>query len=231
MQGRRGDGAPRGHALHRLVVERRRELRYSVRMFGLDPDLEARHRTGRSMVALGIVSMVLSFVATVARGATGGAYGNSNLRAMEAAQSPWFLLPFFGGITLLVLGLVKKSNALREAQTRLEHDTMTTKLVPVADAPGGPFRGALLEVDVPDPILVEAEAAERLRHRARGGAYLIVGISILALTVLYMMSTMTGAGGSGRERVDHILTAFGLGVFPFGLGLFFTIKGGLLRSK
>ncbi len=184
------------------------------------------------MVSMGIFLMVAAFIVAVARGMSGGNYGDAALSGMKAGQSAWFLLPFFGGIVVMVLGFVRKANATRDQQTRFEHDTMTTKVVPVEDAPGGgAFRGAFVEVDVPDPILAAAERDERVRLRARGTTYLIIGGSILALTILYMVSSMMGHSSSPRAQVEHILTAFGLGVFPFGLGLFFTIKGGLLRTK
>jgi hypothetical protein len=40
-----------------------------------------------------------------------------------------------------------------------------------------------------------------------------------------------GGGDYAYERMRKAMTAVGLGVFPFGLGMFFAIKGAVLRSK
>src|SRR5262245_10184545 len=182
------------------------------------------------MVTWGILLMVISFVVTCSVGAS-RAGRNPYGAGFEAGQQPLFLLAFGAGIALIAVGAAKKSNASREQRERDRQASMTTELVPSDKVPGGPFRGALDEVKVPDPAFEAHEAAEREERRQRGNTYLTIGGVILGLTLIISVWLMTDKHGSEQQRAERVLITLGLSVFPFGLGLWLAIKGALLRSK
>jgi hypothetical protein len=218
---------PKSHALPHSGLVLSAELGYSR---SVDPDLEAKRRTGGAMVTWGILLMVVSFVVTCSVGASRAGrdpYG----AGFEAGQQPLFLLGFAAGVALIAVGAAKKANANREQRERIRQASMTTELVPSDKVPGGPFRGALEEVKVPDPVFEAHEAAEREERRQRGNKYLTIGGIIIGLTVIGMVYFMTDKHGSEHQRAERALAALGLSVFPFGIGLWVMIKGALLRSK
>jgi hypothetical protein len=94
----------------------------------------------------------------------------------------------------------------------------------------GPFRGATKHVEVLNPEFEAATQAEKDRDYQRGTRYLWIGFAVLATTVAGVLWATSG-GQTMRERVDAVLMSLGLGVFPFALGLFFAIKGTLLRNQ
>jgi len=182
------------------------------------------------MVTWGILLMVASFVVTCSVGAA-RAGRNPYGAGFEAGQQPLFLLAFAAGVALIAVGAAKKSNATREQRERERQASMTTELVPTDKVPGGPFRGALEEVKVPDPVFEAHEAAEREERRQRGTNYLTIGGVIIGLTVIGMVYFMSDKHGSEQQRVERVLVTLGLSLFPFGIGLWLMIKGALLRSK
>jgi hypothetical protein len=184
------------------------------------------------MVTWGILLMVASFLVTCTVGASRAGHTNGYNAGFEAGQSPAFLLAFAAGVALVAVGAAKKANANRDWRERQRQASMTTELVPSDKVPGGPFRGALEEVKKPDPIFEAMEASELEQRRQRGTGYLTVGVVILGLTVIGAVVLMMGnSHGSPRERVERILMTFGGAIFPFGIGLWLTIKGGLMRAK
>jgi hypothetical protein len=184
------------------------------------------------MVTWGILLMVAAFLVTCTVGASRASHRDAFGSGFEAGQSPLFLLGFGAGVALVAVGAAKKANANRAWRERLRQASMTTELVPSDKVPGGPFRGALEEVHTPSPVFEAMEAREHEDRRQRGTTFLTIGVVILGLTVIGAVYLMSSNGhASPRERVEHILLTFGGAVFPFGIGLWLTIKGGLMRSR
>ena len=197
-----------------------------------DPDIEERLNTGSQLTTAGIVVLVLAFLGTCGAVVSSAGEPNSAAQGVEIGQSPWLLISLAVGITLIVLGQVRKSNARREAEERyLEANTRVDVVLDDA-SPEGPFRGDMKEVEVLDPIVAAAAEAERERDHKRGTGYLTAGGVVLVVTIAGMlMVSMGDSGGSPHRKVENVLVAFGLAMFPFGLGLYLGIKGLLLRSK
>jgi hypothetical protein len=194
-------------------------------------DFVRRTSSGSAMTTWGIVVLVMSFLGTCVAGMSSAGQGDSAARGFELGQSPILILAIGAGIALIAVGQARKSNARRAMEERIRESNTTVELVPDPDVPGGPFRGGHKEVEKLDPDFAAAEAAEQARTRSRGNGYLIAGGVVLGLTTLLMLRAFFSDEGSPREQAERILVALGLGVFPFGLGLFLTIKGLLLRSK
>ncbi len=204
-----------------------------------DPDIAAKIRSGGWMVTAGILLIVAGIF-----GACMGVASNRSSRydsydsyddrgasdSFEAGQNPFMLLALAGGIALITVGQVKKSNARREGEDRFRAENFTvTKVVPDPDVGGGPFRGALKEVQELDPVIAAVEAAQRVRDHAKGTSNLILGLVLTIGTIVAVMWSITSA--PPHDLLSRFTTAFGLGVFPFGFGLFFSIRGLILRSK
>jgi hypothetical protein len=196
-----------------------------------DEEFVARTRSGSAMTTWGIVVLVMAFLGTCVAGMSSAGQGDSAQRGFELGQSPFLAIAIGAGIALIAVGQARKSNARRAMEQRVREANTTVELVPDPDVPGGPFRGGHKEIEKLDPGFAEVEAAEQARNRSRGNGYLIAGGIVLGLTVLLMLRAFFSDEGSPREQMERILVSLGLGVFPFGLGLFLTIKGFLLRSK
>jgi hypothetical protein len=185
------------------------------------------------MVTWGILLMVASFLVTCTVGMSRAGHGTDpTLTGFEAGQSPLFLLGFGAGVALIAIGAAKKANATREQRERHRQAAMTTELVPSDKVPGGPFRGALEEVHKPSPAFEAMEASEHEDRKRRGTVYLTIGGVILGVTTIGFVLLMGGDKHmSTRARFDHLMLTFGGALIPFGIGLWLTIKGGIMRSK
>ena len=196
-----------------------------------DQDLEQRLQSGGRLTTAGIFVFVATFLGTcVAAASKAGGKGDATANGMELGQSPWLLLGLAAGVALIAVGQARTANARNEAKRREREANTTSKTVLDPAVAEGPFRGATKHVPVVDPSFQAYEQAEREADHARGTTYLAIGGSIIVLTIVGVIWGMSG-GSSTKQKIDSILISFGLGVFPFGLGLFFTIKGALLRNK
>lgn len=205
-------------------------MTYRLAMY--DPEIESRIRAGGWLTTCGILLAVVAFFGTCVAAASNAGKPDQTQRSFETGQSPWLLLSLGGAIALITIGQVKKSNAKRDGEVRFrEQHFMKTEKVVDTEVPGGPFRGALKDVKTLDPSIVAADEAERLEEHRKGTTNLIIGGVILALTIIGIVWSMTKDSGSMKENVDRVLIAIGLGFFPFGLGLFFAIRGLVQRSK
>jgi hypothetical protein len=196
-----------------------------------DQDLEQRLQSGGRLTSAGIFVLVASFFGTCVA-AMGKASGKGDVTAsgFELGQSPWLALGLAAGVALIAFGQARKANARNEAARRLRDANTTNKTVLDPTVAEGPFRGATKHVPVVDPSFQAYEQAERDADHRRGSTYLFIGASIILVTVAGVIWGMS-SGGSTKQKIDSILMSFGLGVIPFGFGLFFTIKGALLRNK
>ena len=186
------------------------------------------------MTTIGIVVLVMAFFGTCAVAAsrtTSDPYGNPTAQGYQLGQSPFLMIALVAGVALIAVGQARKSNARREAEELWKLRNTTVKVVPDADSPGGPFRGAMKEVEVLDPTVAEIERSQREADRRRGATFLLTGGLIMGGTIVLMLVLTMSHSGSGPRAAEDTLAAIGLSIFPFGLGLFFGIKGLLLRSK
>jgi len=192
-----------------------------------------KRRSGGALVTWGILLMVASFLVTCTVGMARTTHGKDpTLSGFEAGQSPLFLLGFGAGIALIAVGAAKKSNATREQRERHRQAAMTTELVPSDKVPGGPFRGALEEVHKPSPAFEAMEASEHQARKQRGTVYLTIGGVLLGVTMIGFVLAMGGDKTmSTHARFEHLMMTFGVSLIPFGIGLWLTIKGGIMRSK
>jgi hypothetical protein len=195
-----------------------------------DQDLEHRLQSGGRLTSVGIFVLVASFLGTCVAAVGKAGKGDAVAGGIELGQSPWLMIGLAAGIALIAFGQARKANARNEAARRLRDANTTTKTVLDPAVEEGPFRGATKHVPVVNPDFQAYEEAERDAHHRRGSTYLMIGGGVIALTIVGVIWGMSG-GGSSRQRIEAILTSIGLGVFPFGLGLFFMIKGALLRTK
>jgi hypothetical protein len=191
-----------------------------------------KRRSGGAMVTWGIVILVGSLFVTCGVSATRANRGNPYADGgFEGAAAP-MVIGLIAGVALIGVGSAKKSNADREWRDRQREASTTTELVPSDKVPGGPFRGALEEVRQVDPGFAAMEASEREARRRSGTTYLTIGGLLLGLTLLGFVYLMTsGHHASPRERLERIMLGFLAALIPFGIGLWLTIKGGLMRSK
>jgi hypothetical protein len=197
----------------------------------VDPDLELKRRSGGAMVTWGIVILVGALLVTCGVSATRANRSNPYGEGFEGAATP-MALGLIAGVALIAVGSAKKANANREWRDRQREASMTTELVPSDKVPGGPFRGALEEVHKPSASFEAMEVSERADRHQRGTTYLTIGIVILTLTVIGSVMLMSGGSHtSPHERAERILLTFGGAMLPMGIGLWLTIKGGLMRSK
>jgi hypothetical protein len=192
-----------------------------------DRDIAARLQSGGTMTGIGIFVLVASFFGTCVAAA---AEPDNPARGLEIGESPWLLIGLTVGIALIAVGQARKANARRDAEAQLRDLHTSHVVVPDPDVAGGPFRGAVKQVPVVDPQFVAIEEAARERDHQRGVRYLWIGGIIMAVTIVGVVLGM-GGGDYAYERMRKAMTAVGLGVFPFGLGMFFAIKGAVLRSK
>jgi hypothetical protein len=195
-----------------------------------DQDLEQKHQSGSRLTSAGIFVLVASFLGTCVAAASKAGKGDPTASGVELGQSPFLLIGLAAGIALIAVGQARKSNARNEAARRLRDANTETKSVQDLAAGDGPFRPAIKHVEVVNPDFQAFENAQREADQRRGSTYLIIGGCIIAVTIIGVIWGMS-SGGSAKARIDNILMSFGLGVFPFGFGLFFAIKGLLLRSK
>jgi hypothetical protein len=150
-------------------------------------------------------------------------------KGLELGQSPLLLLAIAAGITLIAVGQARKSNARREIDEQWKLQNTTTQVVPDAEAPGGPFRGAMKEVEVLDPTFAAIEEQQRAANRRKGNTFLAIGGLMMAGTILVIM--YIGFGNDSPSRaIDNVLISVGLGFFPFVTGLIFAIVGLVKRS-
>jgi hypothetical protein len=193
----------------------------------------ARMQSGSTMTTAGVVVLVLSFLGTcvAAAGAAGDPNANPGAKGVEIGQSPWLMGALVLGIALIAVGQARKSNARRAMEERHRLDHTSIEVVPDPAVPGGPFRGGMKEVEVLDPDVAAAEQAQKERDRRRGNGYLIAGGMVMAATVIVMLLGATGGNSHDPHAAEKVFMAMGLALFPFGLGLYFAIKGMLLRSK
>jgi len=184
------------------------------------------------MVTWGITALVASFFVTCGVSATRAGRANPYADGgLDGAAAP-MAIGMVVGIALIGVGSAKKSNANREWRERQRQAAMTTELVPSDQVPGGPFRGALEEVHKPSPEFEAMEAREREERRRTGNTYLTIGGMLLGLNVLGFVYLMIGGSHSSpRERLERLMLWFLGALIPFGIGLWLTIKGGLMRSK
>jgi hypothetical protein len=198
-----------------------------------DDKIAAGLRTGSAMTTWGILILVGAFLGTcvfAAASVGNNPYGNSAARGVELGQSPWLMLALVAGIALIAVGQAKKANARRASEELFKLRNTEVKVVPDAEAPGGPFRGGMKEVEVLDPTIQAIEKAQREADRRRGNGFLITGGAIMGATVVVLLLMSTGGEPTSRH-IENVLAGIGLAFFPFGFGLFFAIKGLLLRSK
>lgn len=198
-----------------------------------DDQIAARLRSGSAMTTWGILILVGGFLGTcvfAAASVGNDPYGNPTARGVELGQSPWLMIALVAGITLIAVGQARKSNARRAADDLYKLRNTKIEVVPDAEAPGGPFRGGMKEVEVLDPTVKAIEDAQREADRRRGNGFLVTGGAIMGCTVLVLLLVASG-GGSGPSHIENVLAGIGLAFFPFGLGLFFAIKGLLLKSR
>jgi hypothetical protein len=195
-----------------------------------DHDLEQKHQSGGRLTSAGIFVLIASFLGTCVAAASKAGKGDPTASGIELGQSPLLAIGLALGVALIAVGQARKANARNEAARRLREANTTTKTVLDPAVAEGPFRGATKHVPVVNPDFQAMENAERDADHRRGTTYLIIGGVVIVMTVIGVIYGMSG-GGSSRQRVEAILTSLGLGVFPLGLGLFFAIKGALLRTK
>ena len=199
-----------------------------------DKDIEASLRTGERMVFAGIAVLVAAFIGTCGAVISGASSGTAHatVQGLQIGQSPWLLSAMTIGIALIAFGQVRKSNARRDAKERYLGRHTSLEVEPNDESQGAPYRPGAKQVEVLDPIIAAAEQEDRERSHQRGGRLLGIGCSVIAITVMGMLWVIVGnEGGSARQNLERGMTAFGLAVFPFCLGMYFAIKGLLLRSK
>ncbi len=193
-----------------------------------DRDIESRIRTGGWMVTLGILLIVGAVFGTCMQAAgtqRGAAFGG------EDNEHPGLMLAGAVAIALIAVGQVRKSNARREGDERFTRENFTTvKAVPDPDAGDGPFRPGIKEVEVVDPIVAQMAADEKAANHRKGTTNLIIGMILMACTAAAIAFAFLSTAPTVQEQFDRILMAVGLGVFPFGFGLFFAIRGMLQRN-
>ena len=202
-----------------------------------DAQIAARLRSGSAMTMWGIIILVASLFGTCIVGAATtshdpyGGMDNASQRGYELGQNPILLLAIAAGVALIAVGQAKKSNARRAAEDLWKLRNTQIKVVPDAEAPGGPFRGGMKEVAVLDPTIEAIEKGQREIDHRRGNTFLIIGGVIMLATVGLMLLVATSGSGSASRDINGVFTAIGLAFFPFALGMFFAIRGLLLRSK
>lgn len=192
-----------------------------------DLDLEQKLQSGGRLTSAGVFVLVASFLGTCVVG-----MGSRDPMAsgMEVGESPLLAIGLALGVALIAIGQARKANARNEASRRLRDENTTLKTVLDPDVDEGPFRGATKHVPVVSPEFQAYEQAATELDRARGTRFLWLGFALIAASVLLVFMGMR-SGDSTRERLDALFTSLGLGVFPFGFGLFFAIKGALLRNR
>jgi hypothetical protein len=190
-----------------------------------------KRRSGGAMVTWGIVVLIGSLFVTCGVSATRANRADPYGDGFNGAAAP-MAIGMVIGVALIGVGSAKKSNANREWQDRMRQAATTTELVPTDKVPGGPFRGALEEVRKVDPVFQAMEDREREDRRRRGGTYLLIGGLLLGFTALGLVYLITsGSHASIQARFERLLLGFGACLLPFGIGLWLTIKGGIMRSK
>jgi hypothetical protein len=189
-------------------------------------DPESLLRTGALMVRLGAVLLIATFMGGIFAGAaTTASQTESMAQGMALSENPLFVLGFFGGLALLVVGLVKKSNARRELRDRMAAAVGRSYRPVAADFARSGLQPAI--------DLGGADQAERQRLRGRASVYLAIGGTLVLATILGMLRMIHGgdADATSREKVETIIMSLGVAFFPFGLGLFFLIKGAIMKSN
>lgn len=198
-----------------------------------DKDIEASLRTGERMVFAGIVVLIVAFIGTCGAVISGASTdpANATAQGVQIGQSPWLLIALTIGIVLIAIGQVRKTNARREAKERYLGRHTSLEVEPV-ETQGTPFRPGVKQVEVLDPIIAAAEQEDLERSHQRGSRLLAIGGCVIAVTLVGMLWAIVGNEGvSARQNLERGMTVFGLAVFPFCLGMYFAIKGLLLRSK
>jgi hypothetical protein len=197
-----------------------------------DEQIARKMNSGSAMTTWGIVLLIVTFLGTCAVSMSQSGKGDPMAQGFENGKSPFLALGIGGAITLIAVGQARKSNARRALEERIRLSNTSVELVPDPEVPGGPFRGGHREVEKLDPAFEAADADEKARNRSRGNGYLIAGFLIMGLSVAGMLWGMqSDPGESPRKQMEDVFLSLGLAFFPFGLGLFFAIKGALLRSK
>lgn len=191
-------------------------------------ELYERMTSGSRLTTVGIVVLVGAFLGTCTVAASKA--GSNPNAGMEIGQSPWLLLALAAGVALIAVGQTKKINA-RNALAERNRAAHTTLHVEQDPSAGTPFRPGVKETPVLDPTIAAIEQAERAYDHRRGGQLLAIGGVIIVVTLLGMLALIVGGSDRGAASVERSLSIMGLSVFPFGFGLFFAIKGLLLRSK
>lgn len=193
-----------------------------------DRDIESRIRSGGWMVTLGILLIVGAFFGTCMQAAgkqRGDAFGDDD------NEHPALMLAGAVAIALIAVGQVRKSNARREGDERFTRENFTTvKAVPDPEAGDGPFRPGMKEVEVVDPIVAQMEADEKAANHRKGTNNLIIGTILMGCTGVAIAFAFLAKAPTVEDQFERILIAVGLGVFPFGFGLFFAIRGVLQRN-
>jgi hypothetical protein len=213
------------------------KLRREARVTGLGPrqpdpaalaGWQSRLGSASVMVHAGWILMVAAFVVAVAAAMPKnvGDHGRAFTNGLQMGQSPLFMLGFFGGLTLLVVGLVKKSTARREI-ARIMDTTAGVMAAATRVPPGAPLGQPSLE----PPVVDDADRVRRQQLRSRGAWYLGIGGAIVLASIIGMVMGFSGGGASVARNAQRIMTSLGIAFFPFVLGMIFVIKGALMRSN
>jgi hypothetical protein len=198
-----------------------------------DHELEEKLRSGGQLVTAGVVVLILCCLGTCVAAMDGAASSDPATAGFETGQSPFLALGLAVGILLIVVGQVRKTNARNAANARYLEQHTSVEVVLDENSPDGPFRGDMKEIEVLDPAVAAAEETQRAHDRRRGNRSLAIGGTIMALTVLGLVWAFPGADdhGSVRRMMERFLGLLGFSLIPFGIGLYFAIRGALLRSK
>ena len=192
-----------------------------------EAQIAAKLRSGSVLTQWGVFILVVSVLGTCVAGALQA--GHTAGQPLQA--SSLIAVGLSVAIALIAVGQARRSNAKRAADDLFKARHTTIKVVPDASIADGPFRGAMKEVAELDPSIAAAERAEIEDAHRRGARSLWIGGMIMVVTLAVIMKVMVGSADQGMSGFRDGLVALGLGAFPFGLGLFFAIRGALLRSK
>lgn len=182
------------------------------------------------MVGWGIAVLAATFIGTCMVAAGSVDEADAARRGTELGQSPWLGIGLTLGVALITLGLVRKSNARRAADDRFREQHTTVEVVLDEKAVDGPFRGNMKEVEVLDPVIAAHEEEQRALDHRRGTVRLCIGGAIMMLTIVCVF-TLGRGDAHGPRAVERMLSAVGMAMIPFGVGMYFAIRGLLLRSK